>query len=158
NGCPAVTINSVSPSTLIIEGKSTTLTADASGGSGLVYQWYIGNPGVTTTPAGSGNAITVHPAVTTNYWVRVTNNWGGFADTVVIVTAARLCKSPVVAIPPGGGDVLTGTSASLFVGDTGTKPETYQWFEGAKGDTSNPASQGIFASFNPPPVLAATKF
>jgi matrixin len=158
NGCPAVTITSISSSTTIIEGKSTTLTAEAGGGSGLTFGWFIGDPGVTTISAGSGNTITVHPTSTTNYWLRVTNSCGGFADSDVIAVTVTPCTSPSVIIQPSGGDILSGTSASLFVGDTGTKPEGYQWFQGSKGDTSNPVPEGVFPSFTTPNLFASTKF
>ena len=158
NGCPAVTINSTSLSTLIIEGKSTTLTADATGGSGLTFQWFTGSPGVTTNPIGTGGSLTVHPLVTTSYWVRVTNNCGGFADSDVIVVTVQPCKAPTINIQPTGGDVESGTSVSLFVGDTGTKPENYQWFEGAEGDMSNPLPNALFASFTTQALFTSTSF
>jgi len=153
-----VTINSTSLSTLIIEGKSTTLTADAVGGSSLTFQWFAGTPGVTTNPIGTGSSLTVHPAVTTSYWVRVTNSCGGFADSDVIVITVQPCTAPTINIQPMGGDVVSGTSVSLFVGDNGTKPENFQWFEGAEGDTSNPLPNALFASVTTPALFTSTSF
>ena len=158
NGCPAVNINSLSSNTLIIEGKSTTLSVDASGGTGLTYQWFIGNPGSTVSPAGNGTAITVHPIVTTNYWVRVTNSCGGFADSDVVVVTVQPCNAPAIVIQPSGGDVLSGSTMVLFVGDTGTKPEQYQWFEGSSPDTSTPAMNGNGASFTTPLLLDSKSY
>ena len=158
NGCPAVTINSITQSTLIIEGRSLTLSADATGGSGLTFQWFAGNPGNTNLPVGSGNSVTVRPSLTTNYWLRVTNSCGGFADSDAIVINVQPCKSPVVVVQPTSGDVLNGTSASLFVGDTGTKPENYQWFEGPVGDESRPVTTATFASFTTPQLFVSTSY
>ena len=158
NGCPAVTISSLSLSTLIIQGRSTTLSVEASGGSGLTYQWFIGTPGSTTTPAGNGSSLAVHPGVTTNYWVRVTNSCGGFADSEAIVITVQPCNAPAIVIQPAGGDVFAASSVVLFVGDTGTKPENYQWFEGAARDTSKPVSSATFASFTTPALLASTSY
>jgi hypothetical protein len=158
NGCPAVQINSLSLPTLIIEGRSTTLTVDASGGTGLNFQWFVGSPGSTTTPAGSGASITVHPIVTTNYWVRVTNNCGGFADSDVVLVTVQPCNAPAIVIQPTSGDVMSGSSQVLFVGDTGTKPENYQWFEGSPGDTSRPVTNANQSSFTSPLLLNSTSY
>lgn len=158
NGCPAVNINSITPNTLIIEGKSTTLSADASGGSGLTFRWFIGTPGVTTILAGSGNSITVHPILTTNYWLRVTNSCGGFADSDVIVVTVQPCNAPAIVIQPTGGQVMSGSNTMLFVGDIGTKPESYQWFEGPTGITTSPVLNAITASFTTPLLLASTSY
>jgi hypothetical protein len=153
-----VVINSLSLSTLIIQGKSTTLTASANGGSGLTYQWFVGNPGTTTTPAGVGASITVTPNTTTTYWVRATNNCGAFADSDVVVVTVQPCNAPAIVIQPTGGDVFTGSSVVLFVGDTGSKPETYQWFQGEAGDTSKPVPNGAFASLTTPALTSSTSF
>jgi hypothetical protein len=158
NGCPPVVINSLSLSTVIIQGKSTTLTASANGGSGLTYQWFIGNPGVTTTPAGTGSSIVVTPSVTTTYWVHVTNNCGGFADSEVVVVTVQPCTAPAIVVQPNSGDVLSGSGVVLFVADTGSKPETYQWFQGEAGDTSNPVPSAAFPSFTTPALTSSTSF
>jgi hypothetical protein len=158
NGCPAVNINALSSNTLIIEGKSTTLSVDASGGTGLTFQWFSGAPGSTIAPAGSGTSITVHPIVTATYWVRVTNSCGGFADSDVVVVEVQPCNAPAIVIQPSGGDVLIGSNLVLFVGDTGTKPEQYQWFEGSSPDTSTPAMNGNGASFTTPILLDSKSY
>jgi len=158
NGCPAVQINSLSLPTLIIEGRSTTLTVDASGGNGLNFQWFVGTPGSTTTPAGTGSTITVHPIVTTNYWVRVTNNCGGFADSDVVLVTVQPCNAPAIVIQPTSGEVMSGSSQVLFVGDTGTKPESYQWFEGSTGDTPRPVTNANQSSFSTPLLLNSTSY
>src|SRR6266849_3409595 len=158
NGCPAVTINSMSLNTLIIQGRSTTLTVDAFGGSGLTFRWFLGVPGSTTTPAGTGNTITVRPDFTTSYWVRITNSCGGFADSDAVVVTVQPCNAPAILIQPTGGDVMSGFTTVLFVGDIGTKPEGYQWFEGAPGDTSRPVLNANQASFTTPLLLNSTSY
>ncbi len=158
NGCPAVTINSISSSIIIIEGKSTVLSASASGGSGLAYQWFIGTPGVATSPAGSGDSLTVHPTSTTSYWLRVTNSCGAFADSDVVVITVQPCHAPQILAQPVGGDVLSGRSTVLFVADNGTSPKTYQWFEGTPPDTSRPVPNAAAASFTTPVLLGSTTY
>jgi len=158
NGCAAVTINSISSSTSIIEGKSTALTAGASGGTGLTFQWFIGTPGVTTSPAGIGSSLTVTPSTTTSYWLRVTNSCGAFADSDVVVITVQPCHAPQILAQPSGGDVLMGRNAVLFVADNGTSPKTYQWYEGNRSDTSRPVLNAAAASFTTPTLLAPASY
>ena len=65
----AATINS---------GCIATFTVAASG-TAPTFQWYEGNPGVTTTPVpgATGNSFTTPPlTITTNYWVQADNAAG----------------------------------------------------------------------------------
>lgn len=158
NGCSVVTINALSSSTSIVEGKSTVLSATASGGSGLVYQWFIGTPGVTNVPAGSGASLTVQPPSTTTYWLRVTNDCGAFADSAPVVITVVPCHAPAILGQPAGGDVLSGRTTMLFVADNGTNPKSYQWFTGASPDTSAPVQNATAASITTPVVLSSTSY
>src|SRR5581483_1159011 len=76
----------------------------------------------------------------------------------VVVVTVQPCTAPAIVIQPSSGDVLNGSTVVLFVGDTGSKPETYQWFQGEAGDTSNPVPNGLFASFTTPALFASTAF
>ncbi len=158
NGCPGVSITSLSSNTLIIQGKSATLMVAASGGNNLTYEWFIGAPGVTTTPAGSGSSIGVQPQTTTNYWARATNSCGAYADSEAVVVIVQPCTAPSILVQPTGGDVLSGSSAVLFVTDSGTKPETYQWYEGLPSDISNPVLNARTPSFTSPLLLSSTSY
>jgi hypothetical protein len=53
---------------------------------------------------------------------------------------------------------MSGSSQVLFVGDTGTKPESYQWFEGSPGDTSRPVTNANQSSFTTPLLLNSTSY
>ncbi len=148
-GCSAVTITPQSLDALINQGTTTTLSVTASSsGSAVTYQWFIGTLGVTATPVGTDTSITVRPLSTTAYWVRATNSCGAFADSTAIVTV-QPCSAPAIVVQPLGGDVLSGSSAALFVADAGTRPMTYQWYEGAAGDTSRPANATTPAFITP---------
>src|SRR5581483_2322151 len=68
------------------------------------------------------------------------------------------CNAPAIVIQPSSGDVLSGTSVTLFVGDTGTPPETYQWFEGFKGDATAPVESASLPSFKTPPLQGNTSY
>jgi hypothetical protein len=143
---------------LIIEGRTATLTIAASGGTGLTYQWFIGSPGVITTPIGSGDSIVVKPSSTTTYWARATSSCGAYADSDAILVSVQPCNAPSIAAQPVGGDVMTGSSTMLFVADAGTKPTTYQWYEGQRSDTSKPALNAATASFTTPLLFNSTSY
>ena len=91
--CTPPSITSQPTSRSISAGSSTTLSVGATGTAPLTYQWYTGAPGNTSSPVpgGTGPSITVTPASTTSYWVRVLNNCGAAnsaAATVTVTTTA----------------------------------------------------------------------
>jgi hypothetical protein len=75
--CTAPAITQQPSSTTITAGSSATLSVGASGTT-LSYQWYVGSSGTTSSPINNatGPSVTVTPATTTNYWVRVSNSCG----------------------------------------------------------------------------------
>ncbi|HKO00429.1 MAG TPA: hypothetical protein VJ032_01980, partial [Thermoanaerobaculia bacterium] len=81
-----------------------------------------------------------------------------FADSDAIVITVQPCTAPAIAVQPTGGDIMSGSTAVLFVADTGTKPESYQWFEGTTGDATKPALNANAASFTTPLLLNSTSF
>ncbi len=97
NTCTAPSITSQPSSTTIVTGQTATLSVTASGTATLSYQWYTGNSGNTSLPVGGGTnaSLTVSPASTTSYWVRVTNGCGT-ADSVT-ATVTVTTNPPSVA-------------------------------------------------------------
>jgi len=88
---PTITAQPSSPGA-ITAGQSVTLSVAASG-TALSYQWYVGSSGNTSSPIANatGTSITVSPATTTSYWVRVSNSCGSansVAATVTVTTNA----------------------------------------------------------------------
>jgi YD repeat-containing protein len=116
--------------------SSTTLTVTTDNLPGVTYQWYIGQPGITTNPiTGQTSAsLTVTPAATTTYWVRVT----GCVTRDSTAATVTICQVPNITTPPAGG-WMTTSSTRLTVAASGTEL-TYQWFKGLSGDTSLPQS------------------
>lgn len=162
NGCPAVTIDDQTPSLAIIEGKSATLTIAASTGPGqtLSIQWYAGASGVTAAPIANAHSSTlsVSPVTTTTYWARATNSCGAVADTDTITVAVQPCRAPQILVAPAGGNVLENSTATLYVGASGTTPLSIRWYEGARGDTSHPAINGSGATLVTPALIARTSY
>jgi hypothetical protein len=159
NSCPPVIIASQSGDAAILEGKSTTLSVAASGGT-LSYQWYAGSSGVTVSPVSGGNgaALTVTPSTTTSYWVRVSNSCGSSIDSIAITITVFPCNAPKFAVQPAGGDIVINNGATLFAAVTGTLPITYQWYEGTFPDAAHPANGGNSATLTVPPLVASSSY
>ncbi|HEX7190363.1 MAG TPA: hypothetical protein VF381_02220 [Thermoanaerobaculia bacterium] len=85
--CSPPVITSQPQSTTIPRGGSAVLSVSASG-TGLVYQWYVGASGSTSTPIseGTGPSITQRPTATVSYWVRVSNACGFVNSATATVT------------------------------------------------------------------------
>ncbi len=113
----APTSASASPAT-ICEGQSSVL--GATGGSGLMLEWFTGSCGGTLV--GTGNNLIVTPATTTTYFVR----WGGPCSqstcVQVTVTVNAAPTNPVVpsataSVCPGDSLPLTATTSAGAVID-----------------------------------------
>ncbi|MCB9071529.1 MAG: PKD domain-containing protein [Prevotellaceae bacterium] len=123
NGCSAqamwtvtvddIPVPSIVGSTTICAGASTTLTA--SGGN--AYEWSGG-------AVGNNASLTVTPATTTTYTVKVTNANGCFATKDVTVT---VIPQPVITVT-GNTNVCAGGSTTL----TASCPNavSYSWSNG----------------------------
>ena len=63
------------------------MTVTATGTEPLTYQWYIGESGNTSSPIGGATeaTIAVEPFEDTNYWVRVTNDFGSVDSNTAAV-------------------------------------------------------------------------
>ena len=139
----------------ISAGSSTTLSVVAAG-TGITYQWYIGNPGNTSNPipGATSSSVSVSPSTTTTYFVRVT---GQCAPTTVDSTAAVVnvtCQNPAITQQPVGSSVSAGTSAQLTVGATGSSL-TYQWFSGATAANATPSTGTAVPSSNSPSIFVS---
>jgi hypothetical protein len=127
----------------ITVGQFANLSAGATGTAPLTFQWYTGNAPDTSNPVAVGQSINVQPGQTTSYWVRVTGQCGSPADSraATVTVNAATCTPPVIVNEPPDQQITAGTSATLFVGYTGTTA-TVTWFRGAQNDTSTPIGTG----------------
>jgi hypothetical protein len=159
NNCPPVTIGSQSGDATILQGKPSTLSIAASGGT-VSYQWYAGASGVTTTPVSgaTGASLTVTPSTTTSYWVRSSNTCGSSVDSNTITITVLPCNAPKIVVQPSGGDIVTGNGATLFAAVTGTQPIAFQWYQGTFPDTSQPASGGTSATLALPSLVSPASY
>jgi hypothetical protein len=90
---------------------------------------------------------------------------GGPADNsylgaawVFVSNGIIICVPPSIVLqPPENLGVEEGTSATLSVTVTGTAPLSYQWYQGAAGDTSRPL-RGDASTFVTPPLGSRASF
>lgn len=137
---PSVAPTSITGTTTICSPNSTTLTA-AGGtlGTGANYQWGTGAVVGTTPLVGEiASTLTVSPASTTTYWVRIENatapcftNTGGVSQDVTVnqPSVAPSSATGTTTICYGGSTTLTVTG-----GLKGTGAVT-EWFSGSCGGT-----------------------
>jgi Ig-like domain CHU_C associated/Peptidase inhibitor I9 len=129
----------------IQSGQSRTLTVGTTAISGQTYQWYIGTPGTTTTPVSGATSasVTVSPAATTSYWVRVTGTCGQFVDSAA--ATVTVCNPPSITSVTPTTYIQSGQQAAINV-TAGGSNLSYQWYAGAAGVTTNPVSGGNAAT------------
>jgi hypothetical protein len=143
----------------ILTGTGATVSLTLSGdGIGVTVKWYRGIAPDKTTQIGTGNSVNVGPLTeATSYWAAVSNTCGEVSTRTAIITIIE-CTAPAIATAPASQEVPINTAASLSVTATGTAPLQYQWYEGAKGDTSNPVPDATSSTFTSANLLEPTSF
>ncbi len=113
----APTITTQPQDATVRPGGTATLTVAATGTGPLNYQWYAGNAGDTTTPAGTGTSFTT-PALTatTSYWVRVSGPGGTVDSRTATVTVSSTPNTAPTITPNPVQDL------ALTVGDPDNPP------------------------------------
>lgn len=131
--CTTPAIVTPPSSQAITAGQSVTLSVTASGTAPLSYQWYTGDSGNTSSPIGgaTGSSVTVSPATTTSYWVKVSNSCG-FANSATatvtvtsntpsaatkffLVTPCRIIDTRNANGPQGGPALASGAKRTVTV-------------------------------------------
>jgi subtilisin-like proprotein convertase family protein len=136
---PVVT---VSPATTNLEcGNSVVLTANATGGGTLSYQWYDNymNPlaGQTGTTLSLNN---LHPADSGNYTVIVTNN-DGAATNFAVVTVTDTIPPTITML---GAALLTNECHSAFVDPGATATDSCSGATLTTNSTVNANAVGVY--------------
>jgi hypothetical protein len=128
-GCDPALVTGQPQSKTIAAGSSTTLSVTAAGTAPLSYQWYAGT---TAIGGATESSVTVSPATTTSYFVRVTNGCGTSDSATATVT---VCTPAAITAGPQSQTITSGTSTTLSVAASGTPPLSYQWFAGTTAMT-----------------------
>jgi hypothetical protein len=116
---------------------------------------------------GTNDGACVAPAVcTTNAIMNsgVQCSWKGILKDYDLVAAETVygtgiaCTPPAILEQPESATIRSGTSITLSVATTGTDPRQFQWYEGAKGDFSNPVGTGRSSFTSPSPLTVPTAY
>lgn len=122
-----------------IAGQAGSLAIVATGTPPLAYQWLKEGAELPEATASTLSFAAVTPAEAGEYTVRVSNPWGEITSDTVTLT---VLVPPAIQNLPLEVPVPFGGNAELTVAATGSAPLAYQWFAGAKGDTTNPVGTG----------------
>ncbi len=131
SGAVTVTVNelSIAPTgitgtTTICAGASTTLTlSGGTAGTGAIAEWFSASCG--GTPAGSGNSITVSPAVNTNYYVRYNGTCNITTCASASITVTPSVGTPVFTLGSTSTRCLGAGSVTYTATATNTTGITY---------------------------------
>jgi len=130
----------------ICPGGNVELTVvGGSLGTGASWEWYSGGCGGTNV--GSGNSITVSPAIATTYYVRAegTCNTTGCVNKAISIstnsTSAISASASPASVSPGGASTISVIGGSLGTG------ATWHWYTGGCGGTQ--IGTGVSIVVNP---------
>lgn len=159
--CPTPQITTQPQSQNIQPNQTANLTVAAANGSPFTYQWYRGSSGDTSNPIGGATSSSfTTPALqtTTNYWVRVKNT----CDLTVLSNTATIqvvqgC-APAFTSQPASQNITIGATATMTVTTSSATAVTYQWYQGAVGNTTNPIAGATGASYTTPALATTAEY
>lgn len=149
---PVITAQPVSASPTY-RGYPSAIGVTAAG-TGLTYQWYIGEKGNTAYPLSGATSPTYSInslQATEKYWVRVSGSCGS-----VDSNSAFISMYPQITTQPMGDEIWAGSSAGTQIQVMGAYL-SYQWYQGQPGDYSRPVGTNS-SSFTTPPLYQDTTY
>jgi hypothetical protein len=150
--CNPPRINTQPAPTIDVGAIAVTFSVIASGDAPLQYQWYTGTRGNTNAPiaGASSSSLTIKPAVTTGFWVRITNGCDPPVDSITAYAIVNSCPPVTIGSLSGDITIFEGKSTQLTVAATGGTV-SYQWFAGTSGTTSSPVPSATGATLTVSP-------
>jgi hypothetical protein len=142
---PSVAPTSITGTTTICEGTSTTLTmVGGSAGTGATIEWFSTSCGGTFV--GNGNSITVSPTTTTTYYVRYSGDCNATACASVTVNVNPL---PVAAGTISGPNaVCQGEEGVNYSIPAITNATNYVWTLPTGVTINSGANNSIYVDFS----------
>lgn len=125
--CPSITIADADKARLDRTGSTPVLRVHATATGSITYTWYEGLPGDVSHAVGTGEAVSVNPSATTNYWVRIATSQCTVDSAAVV---ASVCGIPVITQQPFPGSIAVGQGYLLEAKAAGTGL-TYKWHSGS---------------------------
>ena len=138
--------NATTP-TICAGGNTTLNLVGGGGGTGEVIHWYTGSCGGTSV--GTGNGLSVNPAVTTTYYGRYEDGAPcNYTSACVTVTVTVNTKSadPTSANATTPTICAGGNTTLNLVGGGGGTGEVIHWYTGSCGGTSVGTGNGLSVS------------
>jgi hypothetical protein len=147
----------IAPQTVSVGTISVTFTVTATGDAPLTFQWYSGSSGNTNAPiaGATSTSLTVKPAVTSAYWVRITNGCAPPADSGTVFAIVNNCPPVTIDSQSGVATILEGKSVTLFVAASGGTV-SYQWYTGSSGTTFSPIASATGTSLTVTPAATSS--
>lgn len=140
------------PNVDVAQGVTPRLQLPGYGTTGNTYNWYRGNVGDVSQPVATNQTASYYdaPSQTATYWAQVVN---GACTSSTAATAVRVCKVTITQ-QPANASINSGQNASLtLVATLGT---SYQWYAGARSDTTSPVSGATGATLTISPAATAS--
>jgi hypothetical protein len=136
--CGAPFISTQPQSRSIVAGRSATLAVAVEGTAPFTYEWFVGNSGDASQPAGTESSLTVTPASTTAYWVRVSGPCAPPANSTTAIVTVTPC--PGITVTASSSPLANGDVRLNAAGVSAGERITYIWFRG-----TTPGSGGVEA-------------
>ena len=130
---PVVTTQPASQS--VYPGDRVALSVTATNGP-LNYQWQFLGRDITGGTSPDLVLARVQAAEAGPYRVIVSNPSGSVTSAVANLTVIISAGTPTVTAQPQGQIIRAGENAKLLVVATGAAPLSYQWYQGASGNTN----------------------
>jgi len=134
-----VATNATATVSALCAGGSTTLNANATGGSPLTYAWVV--DGTTTPVLGTDATLTVSPTSSTVYRVTVTDPCNNTATSTVSITVNAL---PTVTATPATSQLCVPGASPVAL--TASGAATYAWSPAAGLSATSGASVNALPS------------
>lgn len=101
---------------IAVAGTNFALTAAASGDVPPTFQWYVGTPGVITTPVSGATSatLTTSTAIDRTYWVRATNPKGTADSTSSSVTVPSATNALLASLTLNAGTISPAFNPVTF--------------------------------------------
>ncbi len=130
---PAITTQPASQS--VYPGDRVSFTVAATNGP-LNYQWQFFGANIAGGTTANLVLARVQASQAGPYQVVVSNPGGSVTSLVANLTVIISAGTPAIMAQPQGQIIRVGETATLSVVATGDAPLSYQWYQGASGDTN----------------------
>ena len=132
-----------------VAGQKYTMVIDTTGMTANSWQTQT----FTQTITNSGN-------LTLGFYSTSVAGRNSFVDKVsnISVTPAGDGSPPTITTSPSSTTINSGSNATLSVTASGTGPLSYQWYQGASGNSTSSITNATSASYTTPALTATTSY